>query len=706
MPLNLDKHITLDKAAIMSPNLAGRFSEGDLSRIADFCFDGYERDKKSRDRWFQRTEAAMDLAMQVSQEKSFPWPNASNIVFPLVTIAALQFHARAYPAIIQGTQVVKCRIPIGATEEKVAKAQRVGNYMSYQCLEEDQSWEEQHDRMLLNISIVGCAFKKSYHDPSLSHNVSALVLARDLVVDYYAKSIETARRKTQVVHIYRNDMIERSLTGVYRDIRQETWMKEAAKDTDTEGSKKDSRAGVTPPSLDWSAPYRGLEQHCWLDLDGDGYEEPYIVVLEEGSKCVLRIVSRVDRIEDISRIGGAVSSILAAEYYTKYGFIPAPDGGIYDIGFGVLLGPLNESTNTLINQLVDAGTMANTGGGFLGRGAKVRGGVYTFSPMEWKRLDSPGDDIRKNIYPLEVREPSDVLFKLLGLLIEYTNRVSGATEMLAGENPGQNTKVGTTNAMIEQGLKIYGAIFKRVWRSMKEEFKKLYVLNAINLPQKKITFSGITIMREDFLDDPNHIVPCADPNVVSDQMRITQAQLLAERATMISGYDPVIVERNLLEAFRVDAPERFYPGVEKTGPLPNGKMEIEKLKTQREQMKLQHQAQMFVFEIQEQHFLNEAKIEQLQASATALLATASGIDTQDQINAINALVGAMKVHNEALNGRAKLILESLKPGDEGGDQSGAIQHLVGRPGDKGPSGAPSGAAGGGQGAMGFGAGAM
>jgi hypothetical protein len=109
------------------------------------------------------------------------------------------------------------------------------------------------------------------------------------------------------------------------------------------------------------------------------------------------------------------------------------------MGFGTLLGPLNESVNTILNQLIDAGTMATTAGGFLGRGAKIRGGQYTFAPLEWKRVDSTGDDLQKSIYPLPVREPSQVLFQLLSLLIDYTNRISGTTSATVGEMPVANT---------------------------------------------------------------------------------------------------------------------------------------------------------------------------------------------------------------------------------------------------------------------------
>src|ERR1035437_3228183 len=189
--LVLNKHITLDAETIKSPNLCDRFDEQDLQAIGAWVFDGYSADKQSRFKWEKRSEAAMDLAIQLQKEKSFPWPNCSNIAFPLVTIAAIQFHANAYPAIIQGTDVVKMRV-IGLDPDGIAhdRASRVATYMSYQVLEEDQPWEEQHDRLLLILAIIGCVFIKTYFDPKLNHNVSELVMAKDLVINYWAKSVE------------------------------------------------------------------------------------------------------------------------------------------------------------------------------------------------------------------------------------------------------------------------------------------------------------------------------------------------------------------------------------------------------------------------------------------------------------------------------------------------------------------------------------
>jgi len=131
--LNLEHHLTLDRKTVQAANLCNRFTEQDLHTIGDLVLTGYQADKSSRAKWEARTQAAMDLALQIQKAKSFPWPGCSNICFPLVTIAALQWHARAYPALIQGTDVVKCRVVGQDPEgEKLAQADRISAHMSWQ----------------------------------------------------------------------------------------------------------------------------------------------------------------------------------------------------------------------------------------------------------------------------------------------------------------------------------------------------------------------------------------------------------------------------------------------------------------------------------------------------------------------------------------------------------------------------------------------
>src|ERR1700691_3562815 len=195
--LNLDHHLTIDKDTIQSPNLCDRFGDEDLGKIGGYVKDCFERDVQSRTSWSERSESAMDLAMQVYKSKSFPWPNCSSVAFPLITIAALQFHSRAYPAIISGRNVVKARVigddPQGVLQER---ASRISKHMSWQLLEQDRNWEEEMDRALISVPIVGTAWMKTYYDASLGHNVAELVLAKDFVLDYYAKNVDTCMCKT------------------------------------------------------------------------------------------------------------------------------------------------------------------------------------------------------------------------------------------------------------------------------------------------------------------------------------------------------------------------------------------------------------------------------------------------------------------------------------------------------------------------------
>jgi chaperonin GroES len=635
--------------------------------------------------------------------------NCANVVFPLVTIAALQFSARAYSNIIQGTDVVRYRVigddPDGKLKDK---ADRISQHMSWQVLEEDTAWEEQHDRLLINLAIIGCNFIKTDYRASVAHNVSELVMAQDLVMDYYATSVESCARKTHVIPLYRNEIYERCARGTFADVRNEEWFTGVPGNTaGQQQAQQDNRRGITPPQPDEDTPFRTLEQHRNLDLDGDGYAEPYIVTIEETSKAVLRIVARWNNDEDIERTSdGEIILIKPMEYFTKYSFIAAPDGGIYDIGFGVLLGPLNESVNTGIDQLIDAGTMQNTGGGFLGRGAKIRGGVYTFAPWEWKRVDSSGDDLRKSIVPKPDVTPSPVMFQLLGLLIEYTDRIAGTTDPMVGENPGQNTPAETSRNTMEQGEKIYSTIFKRVWRSMKEEFKKLHKLNGMYLEVKQQYGEGKNFaLREDYKDNADLVVPVADPNIVSRATRIMQATALRQAAMQIPGYNVPEVEKNFMRALGIEEVNRYYPGADKVPPLPNPKAALEQIKLQAKQMEFQHEQQMFILEARRDQKKITAQIALLEAQAVKAVSGAQTDQAAARIKAFDVAINSLKTMHDAYNERISTLSglasggESGKPADDGrgAGTGGGVSGMEASPGDEevlpAITGKPNGAAG-------------
>lgn len=698
--LDLENKLTLNQETIDAPNLTDKFSEGDLQKIGDLVWQDYQSDVQSRVHWLERNSAGMDLAMQIQKDKSFPWPGCSNIAFPLITIAALQFHSRAYPDIVDGVDVVQCRV-VGPDPDnkKTERAERISTHMSWQLLEQDEDWEEQTDRALLNVPIVGTAWKKTYFSGEHGRNESDLVLARDLVINYWAKNVEDYT-KTHIIPLSRNKIHSRILTGVYRDIRDEEWYSAEvapAVQQSAEEVEVDNRSGMNQPQPDTRTPYIALEQHRTLDLDGDGYDEPYIITIEQTTHTVLRIVVRADDERDIERsAGGEIIRVKAHEYFTKIPFIPSADGSIMDIGYGVLLGPLNESVNSAVNQLFDSGTISNTAGGFLGRGAKIKGGVYNFSPFEWNRVDSTGDDLRKSVIPLPVREPSNVMFSLLSLLINYTEKISGAVDISTGGNPGQNTPAQTSQTMIEQGQKVYAAIFKRIWRSLRQEYKKLYILNAIHLPAGKVSFAGgdTYISKADYMGDSSSVVPVADPNVMSDQARFKQAQFLDSIARGNLLYDPDEVNKYVLKAAKIPNIDKVYLGMKRKLPPPlTEKVQIEQLKVQVAMANLQWKKLQYMSSLFEQRRLNEAKIISLYAQAALAQEQAGGVGAASNIAAFTAQIDALKMVNDSISQQQKEVGgNDNASGQDGTGGQGSIPQLEGSSGDGNANGMGSSAA--------------
>jgi len=586
---------TLD-AVVNESNIADSLDEATLKEIGKEVVEGYDRDLQSRSEWEDKVDEALKLASQVVENKSYPWPNAANVKYPLLTTAATQFAARAYPALVPGPNLVRGRVVgFDVDGSKTERAIRIGKHMSYQLMEQMDNWEEDMDKLSMIIPIVGCAFKKTYYSALKGHNVSELVLAQDLVVDYYAKSLEDATRVTHRLALSPRDIKERQLAGVYSEVELRT------PGFSSVDKVSDEIDGLTEQQPDEATPYVVLEQHRFWDLDDDGYEEPYIVTVEEESRKVLRIVARFDAegIKHSQPTGGGeeekkkVIFIKPVHYFTKFPFIPNPDGGFYDVGFGTLLGSINSTIDTAINQLLDAGTLSNMPSGFLGRGIRLKAGNSRFSPGEWKFVNTPGEDLRKGIVPLPLNPPDATVFQLLGLMIDAGQRLSSTVDMQVGENPGQNQKATTTMAVLEQGMKVFSSIYKRLYRSLKKELQKLYRLNGMYLPVEEYFMildpdaeAAAVIGRGEYQVGTADVVPSADPNVATEQQRLAKAAGLFE-LLQIGTINPQEVTRRLLEA-------QEQPGIERLMEVPPPQPSLEEIQFQdeskREWAKLQIEA--------------------------------------------------------------------------------------------------------------------
>ena len=674
--MELDVSIKIEDL-VASPNIADMLDEASLTTIGSKVAQEFDIDKNSRSQWEKRVEDAMKLALQVSETKSFPWSGASNVKFPLVTMAALQFHSRAYPALIPSSKIVKMGID-GIQEQDqdlVMKRRRVENHMSYQVLEEDENWESEMDKVLITVPIVGCAFKKTHWDFNCDHPVSENILAKDFVVSYWTKNHRDCTRQTHVLYLSKNDVLARQRRGIWLDVDLSTAQVIPQDDlTNTQNRAQ----GVDQPTYDPATPYEFLEQHRWEDLDGDGFKEPYIITVNKETRKVVRIVANYFEESITYNDEKEIVAIKPESYFTKYSFIPSPDGGFYDIGFGILLGPLNESINTIINQLVDAGTMANTAGGFLSRGIKVRGGNYNFAPLEWKHVDSTGEDLAKGIVPLPVREPSQVLFTLLQTLVTYGERIVGATDIMVGENVGQNTPAQTAQTMAEQGMKVFAGIFKRIHKALKEEFRKVYRLNQLYLPDE-YEYSGGFALAADYKTSPQTLRPVADPHVVTDTQKIMQAEALRQAAMSSPGFNMYKVMRRYLEAMKVPNIEEVLPnpqGPNAVQPQPNPKVMIEQMRAQGKQTTEQMKYKIAMSKLALEAEVSRAKILKLEAEAIKAIEEAGGVKEGHRIALLEAQIGAAKAHQEGILRSIELMQESMGEKDGNSTNAGGVSGLA------------------------------
>lgn len=569
-------------------NLCDHIDDDKLTEIGQKICEWYDEDEDNRTDWRERNDQWLKLATQVIEKKTYPWPNSANVKFPLLTTAAMQFAARAYPALVPGPNLVQGLV-VGTDEggQKNSSAQRIGKHMSYQLLFDMKNWEADMDRLCFILPIVGCLFKKTYFDPRQKKNVSDLIMPNDFVLDYYAKTVEDATRKTHVLYLTKNKVHERVKSKIFRKVE----LQDPVGLSDEKTATRDKIDGTREPSTSPATPYKFLECHTFWDLDDDGYAEPYIITVHYDTRQVVRIKTRFHP-EDIEENDkGEIIAIKPTEYFTKFGFIPNPDGSIYDLGFGLLLGAINESVNTLTNQLLDAGTLNNLQGGFLGRGIRVRSGGNRFAPGEWKPVDFTGDDIKKHIFPIPTKEPSEVLFKLLETLVSSGKELASVAEIFVGKMPGQNTPATTTMATIEQGLKVFTAIHKRIYRSLGEEYGKLFLLNSRHLPDQKIYFTineptgpqQQMVEKQDYNPQNIGVKPFSDPNIVSSAQKLMKVQSMGP-LLQIQTINPQEYTKRFLEAIEE---ENIGPLLQ-TQPQPNP----EQQKMQAEMMLKQQDAAM------------------------------------------------------------------------------------------------------------------
>jgi chaperonin GroES len=561
---------------LQADNIASLLSEQQQTDIAHDCLRDYDMDKQSMSEWYEIMKRGMDLAKLVKEKKTYPFEGAANVKYPLIASAALQFNARAYPAIVAPDGLVKTKVngndPMG---KKAARGDRVADFMSHQLTNDMVEWEEGTDHLLLQLPIVGHMYRKVWFDPIKGRPCSRVIDPGKLIVNDRIKSLEDAPRISEELPLFPDEIESRIRAEYYVDFDYTT-------DEDDQEVQD------------------FIEQHCRIDLDEDGYAEPYVATIHVETKTLVRLTADFNQ-EDVKfqremqqvpmmvpardpmtgqvvpvetmqeqEVVSGIMSISRGAYFVDYRFWPAMDGSYHGVGLGMLLGDISDTINTIFNLLMDAGHYAALGGGFIGTDFRLKGGAQRMRPGEWRLANNTGQDIRNSIVPLTFPGPDGTLFQMLGMLIEAGREIASVKDIMTGDSQGlgANASPTTTLALIEQGMMVFTAAYKRIFRSLRKEYKLLCRINAETLdPQAYNAFlddmdqQGQPVMhdpRQDFGAADMDIVPVADPRSVTRQQEMAKADLLMNMAGTGMA-NPAVAAQRVFEAANIDNVDELIP---------------------------------------------------------------------------------------------------------------------------------------------------
>jgi hypothetical protein len=494
----------------------------------------------SRKDWEKSYTDGLDLLGFKYENRTEPFQGASGATHPVLAEAVTQFQATAYKELLPADGPVRTQILGNPTPQKEAQANRVKDFMNYQIMDQMKEYEPEFDSMLFHLPLAGSTFKKVYYDSMMGRAVSKFIPADDLIVPYTANSLDEAESIIHVIKISENDLRKQQVAGFYVDID----LGPPAMSTNDDVSKKEKELEGTKKSGKQQTVYTLLECHVDLDLEGfedigadgepSGIKLPYIVTIEEGSGTVLSIRRNYAPNDPKKQ---------RVQYFVHFKFLPGL--GFYGFGLIHMIGGLSRTATVALRQLLDAGTLSNLPAGFKQRGVRVRDEASPIQPGEFKDVDAPGGNLREAFFPLPYKEPSATLLSLMGIVVQAGQRFAAISELQTGEGT-QNAAVGTTIALLERGSKVMSAIHKRLYGSMKKEFKLLSAVISTYLPPEypyDVVGASRLIKQSDF-DARVDILPVADPNIFSMSQRITLAQTQLQLATS----NPQI--HNLYSAYR------------------------------------------------------------------------------------------------------------------------------------------------------------
>ena len=535
-------------------NIAEDFDDGTLNKLATRLLQDIERDKKSREKRDKEYEEAIKrTGLGKETPGGADFEGASKAVHPMLTEATVDFAARAIKELMPPNGPVKVFVPGDNPEpDRFAKGERVKNYNNWQFLVQMPDFRSELEQLLTQLPLGGSQYLRMVYDSQKRRPVPTYWPSDDVYVPYAASNFYSAERLTFVEHITEHEFEQRVKSKMYRDLGP------GAATAQPEQQTPPEKATNAVEGKDQIQPYNedGLRNEyeimCWCELEDKHGYSPYRITIDGAHRKVAAVNRNWEEDDDTKQ----------PLYWTvEFPFIPWR--GAYSIGLGQMIGSLSGAATGALRALLDSAHMNNLPTLLRLKGANFSGQSKELNIAEVTEIEGgiAGDDIRKLVMAVPFNEPSNVLLELLGVLTEQGRGMVQTTFEKLGQQ-GTELPVGTTLALIEEGMTVFSAIHLRLFQSMTMVIKILNRINRMYLDEEEIKddMGEVLARRVDF-DPPHDIVPVADPEIFSDVQRMAQLQVVADRAAqMPEVYNQKEVEKRILERTKIpNADELLLP---------------------------------------------------------------------------------------------------------------------------------------------------
>jgi len=527
-------------------NIIDEVDQGDLEMAISELIDKITNDKEAREkRDKQYEEGIRRTGLGDDAPGGAQFTGANKVVHPMLVEACVDFSARVMKEIFPANGPVKSKIVGEKDQDKVEKADRKTDFMNWQLTEQMVEFRGELEQLSTQLPLGGGQYMKFMWNPLYKRPMAEFVPIDDVYLPFAATNFYTAERKTHVQYVTKFEYDRRVKSGMYIDV-------DLGMPTDPEYSRatkaNDKIEGRTDTSYNEDGLRTIFEVYTYLDF-GDG-PEPYILSIDKSTERGLGLYRNWEP-EDEQR--------KELEWIVEFAFVPWR--GAYPIGLTHMIGGLSGAATGALRALLDSAHIQN-----VPTLLKLKGGpggqTLNVQPTEVVEMEGGAliDDVRKLAMPLPFNGPSPVLMQLLGFLVDTGKGVVQTTfEKLSDQNPNQ--PVGTTMALIEQGMVVFNSIHSRLHSSMARSLKILHRINSayLTIEDIKAQESGIDIEPSDF-DGPMDIIPVSDPAIFSETQRFAQIQAIMQRSQIFPQlYDARKVEEMFLRTLKVPSSEVLKP---------------------------------------------------------------------------------------------------------------------------------------------------